>query len=182
MTCEVIEFMTLMMAASLSTEADQAPHPSIRETCMSSATGTVPHPADGRGASELLRGVLRIDGWSTAVFGVVMLLGSGWLSGPLGLPTTWSIPFGVAMLGGAAALGLIAGYPQIPSFPAALVVAGNALSGAALLLFTFMDVVPLTGAGIVFMVIGALVVTVFAGLEFIGLRRSVGIGVRKSMA
>ncbi|MEK8142867.1 hypothetical protein NKH18_13805 [Streptomyces sp. M10(2022)] len=69
-------------------------------------------PAADSAAPDLLRISLRIDSWSTAVFGVVMLVGSELLSGPLGLPKTWSIPFGIAMLGGAAALALIAGYPR----------------------------------------------------------------------
>ncbi|MDP9865393.1 MULTISPECIES: hypothetical protein [Streptosporangium] len=149
---------------------------------MSSVTGAARPPAAGGGGSDLLRTVLRIDGWSTAVFGVVMLAGSGPLSGPLGLPTTWSVPFGVAMLGGAAALGLIAGYPRIPPRHAASVVAGNALSCVALLLLTFADVIPLTGPGVAFMLVGALVVAVYAGLEFIGLRRSMSAGAREAMA
>ncbi|WP_049575048.1 hypothetical protein [Nonomuraea sp. SBT364] len=121
-------------------------------------------------ATEPLRRILRIDGWSTAVFGVVMLAAAQPLSGPLGLPTAWSVPFGVAMLGGAAALGLIAGYPRIPARYVAFVVAGNALSCVALLVLVFADVLPLTGLGVVFMLTGALVVAVYAGLEFVGYR------------
>ncbi|WP_251020805.1 hypothetical protein [Streptomyces sp. ISL-98] len=133
---------------------------------------TAQRPAAGSAASDLLRTSLRIDAWSTAVFGVVMLVGSEWLSGPLGLPTSWSVPFGVAMLGGAAALALIAGYPRIPSRLAAIVVVGNTLSCAAMLVLAFTSVIPLTGLGTAFMVVGALVVAVFAELELIGLRRS----------
>jgi len=129
-------------------------------------------PAGGNSASDLLRTILRIDGWGTAAFGVVMLAGSEWHSDRLGLPATWSVPFGVAMLGGAAALALIAGYPEIPSRLAAVVVVGNMLSCAAMLLLAFTNVVPLTGLGTAFMVVGALVVAVFAELELIGLRRS----------
>jgi hypothetical protein len=118
-----------------------------------------------------LRRMLRIDAWSTGAFGVVVLAGSGLLSAPLGLPTSWSVPFGVAMLGGAAALGLIAGYPTIKERHAAAVVAGNLLSGAALLVLAGTDLIPLTGPGVAFMVAGALVVTTYAVLEFLGLRR-----------
>jgi hypothetical protein len=118
-----------------------------------------------------LRRMLRIDAWSTGAFGVVVLAGSGPLSAPLGLPTSWSVPFGVAMLGGAAALGLIAGYPRIREGHAAAVVAGNLLSGAALLVLAGTDVIPLTGLGVAFMAAGAVVVTTYAVLEFLGLRR-----------
>ncbi|MEV0370911.1 hypothetical protein AB0I10_13925 [Streptomyces sp. NPDC050636] len=139
---------------------------------MSTATMTGPRSASDSTASDLLRASLRIDSWSTAAFGVVMLVGSTWLSDPLGLPTTWSIPFGIAMLGGAAALALIAGYPQIPPRLAATVVAGNLLSCVALLLLAFTGAIPLTGLGIAFMVVGAVVVAIFAELELVGLRRS----------
>ncbi|MEO3795382.1 hypothetical protein ABGB14_34640 [Nonomuraea sp. B10E15] len=122
-------------------------------------------------ASGRLRLILRVDGWSTAVFGVIMLAGAQALSGPLGLPTSWSIPFGVAMLGGAAALGLIAGYPRIPPRHAAFVVAGNTLSCVALLVLAFSGLIPLTGLGVAFLLAGALVVAVYAALELMGLRR-----------
>jgi hypothetical protein len=124
------------------------------------------------GASDLLRSSLRIDGWGTAAFGVVMLVGGRWLSGTIGLPTAWFVPVGIAMLGGAAALGLIAGYPKIPSRLAAFAVAGNALSGVVILPLALTGALPLTGLGVAFMVAGALWVTTFAGLAFIGLRRS----------
>lgn len=123
-----------------------------------------------------LRTILRIDGWSTAVFGVVMLAAARPLSGPLGLPTAWSIPLGVAMLGGAAALGLISGYPRIPARLGAYVVAGNALSCAGQLVLAFAGLIPLTGLGVAFMLVGALVVAVFAAFQFVGLRRSMKAG------
>ncbi|MGI5286746.1 hypothetical protein ACQEVF_25880 [Nonomuraea polychroma] len=135
---------------------------------MSTPTRTARRPEID--TSRPLRTILRIDGWSTAVFGVVMLAAARPLSGPLGLPTAWSIPFGVAMLGGAAALGLIAGYPQIPVRYVGLAVAGNALSCVALLVLAFTDVIALTGFGVAFMLAGALVVAVYAALEFVGLR------------
>ncbi|QFU87076.1 hypothetical protein [Amycolatopsis sp. YIM 10] len=124
------------------------------------------------GTSDLLRGSLRIDGWGTAVFGVVMLVGGQWLTGPLGLPAAWFVPIGIAMVGGAAALGLIAGYPRTPPRLAGYAIAGNALSGLAILTLVFTGLLPLTGLGIAFMLAGAAWVTTFATLAFIGLGRS----------
>lgn len=121
-------------------------------------------------ASETLRRALRIDAWSTAAFGVVLLAGATLLVVPFGLPVYWSIPFGIAMLGGAASLGLIAGYPRIPTKFAIFVIAGNALSFVALVALTFSNLIPLTGFGIVFFLSGALVVAAFAIAESIGLR------------
>ncbi len=142
---------------------------------MSTSSPTV-RPPTATDADQMLRRILRIDGWSTGAFGVVMLAGSSWLSGPLGLPMSWSVPFGVAMLGGAAALGLIAGHPRIRWRHGAAVVAGNLLSGVALLVITATGLVPLTGAGVAFMVSGALVVTTYAAIEFVGLRRLPRVG------
>ena len=138
---------------------------------MTIPTMTAPRAVADRAAPDLLRTVLRIDAWSTAVFGVFLLASGPWLSGPLGLPTTWSVPFGVTMLGGAAALALIAGYPQIPARLAMTVVAGNLLSGVALVLLTASDLLPLTGFGVVFMLSGATVVVVYAAIEYVGYRR-----------
>ena len=49
---------------------------------------------------DLLRTTLRVDSWSTAAFGVVMLVGATWFDGLLGLPVSWSVAFGFAMLAG----------------------------------------------------------------------------------
>lgn len=172
MTSQVIEDVTLVMEVSVPAKGLARPLPRSEEIRMTTLTTTSRRPAVGGPESALLRTSLRIDGWSTAVFGVVMLAGSSWLSGPLGLPAAWSIPFGIAMLGGAAALALIAGYPQIPARLVVTVIVGNALSGAGLLLLVLTGVLPLTGLGVAFMVVGAVVVAVFAELEFVGLRRS----------
>ncbi|WP_227984068.1 hypothetical protein [Nocardia spumae] len=118
-----------------------------------------------------LRTALRIDGWSTGVFGVVLLAAAYPLRGPLGLPATWSVPFGVGMLGGAAALLLIAGYPHISHRMAAAVVAVNLVSALALIALACADLLALTGLGIAFLLIGALVVALFAELEYLTLRR-----------
>lgn len=136
-------------------------------------TGRAGSTASGGGSQDRLRTVLRIDGWSTGAFGVVLLAGGKALGEPLGLPTSWSVPFGVAMLGGAAALGLIAGYPRIPARLALTVVAGNALSCLAILVLLAVGAMPLTGPGVAFMLVGAVVVAVYAVLEYLGHRRSV---------
>ncbi|MEV6430133.1 hypothetical protein [Nocardia sp. NPDC051463] len=121
--------------------------------------------------TDYLRSALRVDGWSTGAFGVVMLAGAVALRDPLGLPTTWSIPFGIAMLGGALALLLIAGYPEISPRHASGVVVVNALSAVGMVALAFSGLIDLTGLGIAFMLAGATVVAVFAFLEYTGPRR-----------
>lgn len=123
-------------------------------------------------APDPLRLALRVDGWSTGAFALVMLVGAVPLSEPLGLPTSWSIPFGVAMLGGSLALLLIAGYPTVRSGHVAGVVAVNTASALGLVVLAFSGVLDLTGLGVAFLLSGALVVAVFAAFEYAGLRRA----------
>ncbi|WP_330232182.1 hypothetical protein OHA40_06625 [Nocardia sp. NBC_00508] len=121
--------------------------------------------------ATFLRTALRVDGWSTGIFGVVLVAGAALLRDPLGLPIGWSIPFGVAMLGGALALLLIAGYPAISARHAQAVVAVNALSAVGMLGLAGSGVLALTGLGVAFLIVGAAAVAIFAWLEFAGLRR-----------
>ncbi|WP_433578892.1 hypothetical protein [Nocardia brasiliensis] len=121
---------------------------------------------------EFLRTALRVDGWGTGVFGVVMLAGAVALRDPLGLPTAWSVPFGVAMLGGALVLLLIAGYPEIPFGLACAVVAVNTLSAVGMVVLALSGMIALTGLGIAFLLVGAGVVATFAVVEYTGIRRA----------
>ncbi|MGM7648883.1 hypothetical protein ACSVDM_28570 [Nocardia sp. JW2] len=118
-----------------------------------------------------LRTTLRVDGWSTGVFGTFLLATAPLLREPLGLPNSWSVPFGVGMLGGAAALLLMARHPRLSSRVAAVIVAVNALSAVLMVEFAVIDLIPLTNWGRVFLLAGAAFVASFAALEFAGLRR-----------
>lgn len=118
-----------------------------------------------------VRTTLRVDGWSTGVFGLVMLALAYPLREPLGLPTAWSIPFGVAMLGGALALLLIAGYPEIPAPMVFGVITVNVLSAVGMVALSVAGIIGLTGWGVAFLLIGALTVMIFAALEYLALRR-----------
>ncbi|MGW0659601.1 hypothetical protein [Streptodolium elevatio] len=148
-------------AATAGTTADTAAH-----TTAARPVGPAPPSPD-----ELLRAAVRLDAWAAGAFGVFLLALGSLIDGPLGLPLAWSVPFGVAMLGGALALALIARYPEIPAPLAVLVVSCNAASSAALLVLAFVDLVPLTGWGRVFMLCGAAIVAAFAAAEYVGLAR-----------
>ncbi|MBF6093558.1 hypothetical protein [Nocardia cyriacigeorgica] len=125
-----------------------------------------------RAAADSLRQALRWDGWGTGLFGAALLAGAVALRDPLGLPTAWSIPFGVAMVGGGLALLLIAGYPIISARHAAVVVAVNGASAVAMTVLAFSGMIDLTAAGVVFLLVGAVIVAVFAVVEGRGLRRA----------
>ncbi|WP_040810762.1 hypothetical protein [Nocardia concava] len=113
-----------------------------------------------------LRTLLRVDSWSTGIFGIGLLATAPLLRDPLGLPTAVSMCFGLGMLGGAAALSWIAARPTIPTPFAMGVAAVNAVSGVAMTALAAVDVLPLTTFGRAFLEIGALVVLVFATLEY----------------
>ncbi|MGP3949459.1 hypothetical protein [Streptomyces sp. 7N604] len=140
---------------------------------MTTQTMPATAPVVDGDAARLLRTVLRIDSASTAVMAVVLIAASGALTSPTGMPVAMSVGFGLYQLGGAAALALIAGYPAIPRGLAWTVIAVNALSCIGCLVLAFGDLAPLTGLGVAFLIVGAVVVAVFAELEFIGLRRMV---------
>nr|WSZ13601.1 hypothetical protein OH837_09915 [Streptomyces canus] len=130
--------------------------------------GTVTPSLD---AARFLRLVLRVDSASTAVMAVVLIAACVPLGSATGMPVGFTVGFGIYQIGGAAALALIAGYPVIPPGLVWAVIAVNAASAVACVTVAFADLVDLTGFGVAFMLIGALVVTVYAVLEFAGLRR-----------
>ncbi|HZF91488.1 hypothetical protein [Streptomyces sp.] len=137
-------------------------------------THTVPTTATAAPTSDeagFLRLVLRVDSVSTAVMGLVLIAACVPLGSATGMPVAFSVAFGIYQLGGAAALALIAAYPVIPPGLVRAVIAVNAASAVACVAVAFGDMVPLTGFGVVFMLIGAIVVTVYATLEYAGLRR-----------
>ncbi|MFF7943040.1 hypothetical protein ACFZC5_25295 [Nocardia gamkensis] len=123
------------------------------------------------GSAAFLRTALRVDGWSTGIFGGVLLAGAGVLRDPLGLPVGWSIAFGVVMVGGALALLALARRPVVSARHARAVVAVNALSAAGMIGLAGTNVLALTGPGVAFLLVGAAAVASFAGLESAGLRR-----------
>ncbi|WP_069885380.1 hypothetical protein [Streptomyces luteocolor] len=141
---------------------------------MTHAPPTTEAAALPRDAAAFLRLVLRVDSVSTAVMGVVLIAAAGPLGSATGMPVAFSVAFGIYQIGGAAALALIAGYPVIPDGLAWTVVAVNAASAVACVVVAFGDMVSLTGFGVAFMLIGALIVTVYAALEYSGLRRMTG--------
>ncbi|MGV9723350.1 hypothetical protein [Nocardia beijingensis] len=121
--------------------------------------------------ATFLRSALRVDGWSTGVFGAVLLGGARLLREPLGVPTGWSVAFGVVMLGGALVLLSIARRPAAAARYAGMVVVVNALSAAGMIGLAGSGFFALTGPGVAFLLAGAAAVATFAGLEFAGLRR-----------
>ncbi|MEU5285672.1 hypothetical protein AB0G97_16905 [Streptomyces sp. NPDC020755] len=127
--------------------------------------------APARDAARFLRLVLRVDSVSTAVMGVVLVAAAVPLGSATGMPVAFAVAFGIFQIGGAASLALIAGYPVIPPALARTVVAVNALCAVGCVVTAFADFVPLNGFGVVFLLIGALIVAVYTALQYTGLQR-----------
>lgn len=123
--------------------------------------------ADARPA--LLPMVLRVDGWSTGLFGIAMAVAAPLLRDPLGLPVPVSLLFGVVMLTGGIALLAIA--RREPRRFAAPVIGVNALSAVGMTALAYSGVFALTPSGTAFLLTGAALVATFAALEYVGLRR-----------
>ncbi|CAM5249152.1 MULTISPECIES: hypothetical protein [Streptomyces] len=140
---------------------------------LSPSAATVP----ARDTARFLRLVLRVDGVSTAVMGVVLIAAAAPLGSATGMPVAFAVAFGIFQIGGAACLALIAGYPVIPPALARTVVAVNALCAVGCVVMAFADFMPLNGFGTVFLMIGALIVTVYTALQYTGLRRMTGAAV-----
>ncbi|GAU65867.1 Syd protein [Streptomyces sp. NBRC 110611] len=145
--------------------------PTTGTTGTTGTTDATDLAAPPRDPARLLRLVLRVDSVSTAVMAVVLIAAAGPLGSATGMPVAFAVGSGIYQLGGAAALALIAGYPVIPPALARAVIALNAASAVACVVVAFGDVMPLTGFGVAFLLIGALVVTVYAALEYAALRR-----------
>ncbi|MDK1471831.1 hypothetical protein QNO07_00050 [Streptomyces sp. 549] len=93
------------------------------------------------------------------------------LGSATGVPVAFAVAFGGFQVGGAGCLALIAGCPVIPPALARTVVAVNALCAVGCVVTAFTGFVPLDGFGVVFLLIGALIVAVYTALQYTGLRR-----------
>ncbi|MFV2119416.1 hypothetical protein ACE14D_13600 [Streptomyces sp. Act-28] len=133
------------------------------------ARDTAPPPSD---PARFLRTVLRVDGVSTAVTGVVLLVAAGPLGSVTGMPVAFSTVFGTFLACGAVALLWISRRRFLPPPLVRAVVAVNAVSAVGCAAVALCGVLALTGFGVAFLLIGALVVTAYAALEWAGLRRT----------
>ncbi len=122
--------------------------------------------------SPLLRRVLLADAVVTGLTGLGLALGSGLLAPVFGLPPTLLLYVGLSLLPFAALVAVV-GTRQYPSRPAVgAVIVYNvlwALDSVVLLLTPWVEP---TGLGVAFVLAQAVVVAVFAELQYLGLRRS----------
>ena len=122
--------------------------------------------------SSLLRRALGADAVATLASALLMVLGAAPLAGWLGLPETLLRWAGLGLVPYAAWVGWLARRDTLARHWVGLVVACNALWAVDCLVLLLSGWVQPTPWGEAFLVAQALVVVVFAELQFIGLRRS----------
>lgn len=121
--------------------------------------------------SLFLRRALLADALASAGTGALMALGAGLLTGMLGLPEMLLREAGIFLLPYAAFVGWLGTRARLPETIVWVVIVGNALwTAASIILFVW--TAP-TALGYAFVLGQAVVVAIFAELQYMGLKRPV---------
>lgn len=123
-------------------------------------------------ASPFLRRVLVADALASAATGLLMALGASRLEDLLGLPASLLLYAGLILLPYAAAVGMIAARQIVPRAAIWAVIVCNALWAIDSVALLASGWVQPTGLGYGFVLAQALVVALFAELQYLGIRRS----------
>ncbi len=122
--------------------------------------------------SPFLRRVLIADGVISGVTGLGMVLGAALLDGLLGIPEGLLRWAGLSLVPFAAAVSYLATRERLPSGGVKLVIGLNALWVLASLFVLVSGAIRPNVLGMGFVILQAIVVAVFAELQFMGLRRT----------
>jgi hypothetical protein len=122
-------------------------------------------------ASTFLRRVLMLDAVATAATGLMLTFGAGLTKDLLGLPQGLMQYAGVSLLPFAALVGFLATRETISRPAVWAVIAYNALWSIDSIVLLMTGWVAPTALGYAFVIAQALVVALFAELEYVGLRR-----------
>lgn len=122
--------------------------------------------------APLLTLALRADALASAGQGLLMVAGAGVLDSVTGLPTDLLRYAGLFLLPYAALVAWMGFRPGLPRLLVWAVILGNLAWAAESVLLAFSAWVAPTGLGIAFVLAQALVVALFAALQFLGLLRS----------
>ena len=123
--------------------------------------------------SPLLKTALRADALLSGAAGVLQLAAADRLAALIEMPRALLAGSGEFMLVYALALLVLASRHRLPSWLVMFVVIGNLLWALACLALPSAGALALNPAGIGFLLVHVVSVTVWAGLEWLGLRRSV---------
>lgn len=139
-----------------------------------SALGGSVEAKDGR----FLRLVFRLDAVATGAVGVLVLLAAGIVVGDgrpfvalLGTPLSLLVPVGLFLMVYAGFVWIIGSRRLVSGSACWAAVAINAACVVGCVVVVAAGWFPLTALGVVFVLVQAVAVALFAGLQFIGLRR-----------
>lgn len=124
--------------------------------------------------SRFLRGVLLADAVTCVATGLLMLLGANLLERYSGLPSELSRYAGISLLPFAAFLVYLANRKTLSPSVVWTVIVLNALWTMDSVLVLLTGWIAPTGLGYAFIIAQAVGVAMFAGLEFLGLRKAMG--------
>jgi hypothetical protein len=119
-----------------------------------------------------LRRVLGADALASGATGLLMAAAAQPLAGLTGLPVGLTQPAGLFLIGYAAAVAWLAARPQPPRGLVWTVVALNLIWAVESVMLPLLGWISPTPLGLAFVIGQAVVVAVFAELQFIGLRRT----------
>jgi hypothetical protein len=128
--------------------------------------------------SPLLRGALLVDAVASGLTGMLAALGAHLLAGPLGLPVELLKYAGLSLIPFAAALAWVAMRRTSIAPVIWAIIAANTLWVADSILLLLAGWVDPTALGSTFVVAQAMGVAALAGVEYLGLRKSVAVAAR----
>jgi hypothetical protein len=122
--------------------------------------------------SSFIRRVLVADAVISGATGLLMLAGSGFLAGLLGVPAMLLQYAGASLLPFAAAVTWLARRKDVSDAGVWAVIVANALWAIDSIVLLFTGWVEPTALGYAFIVFQAVVVAVFAEVQYVGLKRA----------
>jgi len=131
---------------------------------------TIRHPA------PFLRQALLADAVTSLATGLLMVGATGLLSDLLGLPPWLLGCAGASLIPFAGAVAYMSSRPQLPGLVVWAVIACNAIWALASVLLLMSGWFEPTRAGYAFVIAQAVVVAMYAELQFVGLRKSANAG------
>ncbi|SCF34268.1 hypothetical protein GA0074695_5832 [Micromonospora viridifaciens] len=135
---------------------------------MATIASTVQPAAD----AKLLRFALKQDALGSGAIGVVGVVAAAIFGEMFGLPAAFLYPIGVFLVAWAAALFFLAARPTMSRVAVGAVMAINAAWVVASVELLIAGWFPLTGLGTALVIVQAVVVAGFTGLQFAGLRKA----------
>jgi hypothetical protein len=121
---------------------------------------------------NLIRFAFVADALATAATGALLVIGGALLAELTGLPAAAAMPLGLFLIAFAAFVGWVGLQQQTPRAAATLIVVVNAAWVVGSVIVVLAGTFPLTLLGVAFVLVQAVAVAAFVGLQWVGLGRT----------